>query len=279
MNHAKLLCSSGAFSRYPDHIDHTAIEEFGPQLTVDGIEVMFYPQWYTQIDTIAAGLRRTGQYFPVMHSDKNIGIIFGKADPAERLQGITRLEENCRLGSEIGVEVMVLHLWGWPELDDNLVYNLEHLQRCLDITDRYHMQLALETIPCRQHDPLYNVEQAINCDSRSQVALDTEFLAMHDKVTEVFAQHHLWEEQRIRHIHIKDYSGNGLTENGKRRYLHPGEGCVDFTAFFAGLQEKNFDGFISLEAPALDQQGNIDVAKLQASLHFIRQQLSLTQHV
>ncbi|HEX4203194.1 MAG TPA: sugar phosphate isomerase/epimerase family protein [Ktedonobacteraceae bacterium] len=271
---AHLLCSSGAFSRYPDSIDHRAIQHIGPQLDVDGIEVMFYPQWYTQLDAIIAGLRHSGLRFPVIHGDKAIGVAFGKADATEREQGMTWLEANCKLGNALEAEVVVLHLWGWPELDDHLEQNFEPLHRALDMTSRYGLQLAIETIPCRLHDPLYNVQQAIAYDERSQVTLDTEFLALHNQIETVFAQDWLWEEQRIKHIHIKDFSGAGLSVNGERRYLHPGEGCIDFDAFFARLQTKAFSGTISLESPARDSNGDIDVDKLQRGLDFIRQHMT-----
>jgi len=34
----QLLCSTGAFSRYPNYTDYRAVLKYGPQLAVDGFE-------------------------------------------------------------------------------------------------------------------------------------------------------------------------------------------------------------------------------------------------
>ena len=269
-----VICSSGAFSRYPDFTDHRSILQYGPQLGVEGLEVLFYPDWYTILDQIASDLRASGLYFPVLHTEKNIGVALGSDNRAQREQAVSWLEENCRLGHLIGSHTIVLHLWGWPELDDNLANNLELLSECLDRADNYDLQLAIETIPTRVRDPLSNIQQAVADDQRSQVALDTEFLAHHRQIEEVFEAGWLWQEQRVRHVHIKDFNGHGLSSNGKRQYLHPGEGNIDFTSFFAGLRQHNFAGTVSLEAPAINGEGQVDIDKLQASLNFIRQGLT-----
>ena len=196
---------------------------------------------------------------------------------------------NCWLGSRIGTRVLVLHLWGWPELDNNLDNNLERLRECIDIAARHGIELAIETIPCRRSDPLSNVHRAVQRDGRSRIALDTEFLAKHQQIETVFLEHSiatggeqietvfttdwLWQKSLVRHAHIKDYDGEGFSPDGRRRYLHPGEGGIDFARFFAGLKQHNFAGTISLEAPAIDQGGHVDLARLRASLASLRQMI------
>jgi sugar phosphate isomerase/epimerase len=263
----QLLCSTGAFSRDPDYTDYRAVLEYGPQLEVDGFELLFYPAWYPELEHIATDLQRSGLKFPVVHTEKNIGVALGKAQASQREQGVRWLHENCRLGSRLGTQIMVLHLWGWPELDDNLDNNLERLHECIDIAVSYGIELAIETIPCRQSDPLTNIHRAVERDERSRVALDTEFLARHGQIETVFKTEWIWP--LIRHVHIKDYDGQGFHPDGRRKYLHPGQGHIDFPHFFQGLKQRNFAGFISLEAPAIDQQGHVNVERLQESLDFI----------
>ena len=269
----QLLCSTGAFSRYPDYTDYHAVLEYGPQLEVDGIELLFYPDWYPELERIAADLRRSGLKFPVIHTEKNIGVALGKAQDSEREQGVRWLEENCRLGNRLGSHILVLHLWGWPELDDNLNNNLERLSECIDIAADYGIELAIETIPCRQSDPLNNVHRAVERDGRSLVALDTEFLAKHGQLEAVFATEWLWSQALARHVHIKDYDGQGFHDDGRRKYLHPGQGHIDFTRFFSRLKQRNFSGSISLEAPAIDREGRVNIGILRTSLSFIRRSI------
>ena len=40
------------------------------------------------------------------------------------------------------------------------------------------------------------------------IALDTEFLAMHNQLEAVSKADWLWQQNRVRHIHIKDYDDN-----------------------------------------------------------------------
>jgi sugar phosphate isomerase/epimerase len=266
----QLLCSTGAFSRFPDQTGYQAVLEYGPQLDVDGFELMFYPNWYGNVETIGHNLQRSGLAFPAMHTDKNIGTLLGKDDEAERKQGIREFEENCRLGKIIGTRTLVLHLWGWPELDDDLARNLSALSQCLDIAEYYDMQIAIETIPCRQKTPVENVLQAIEYDQRSQVTLDTEFLANHHQLTEVFEAERLWQERRVLHVHVKDSDGQPFSEEGIRKYLHPGEGDIDFAGFFACLKQHDFAGTVSLETPAIEETGEVRIQRLHSSLALLR---------
>jgi sugar phosphate isomerase/epimerase len=238
-----LLCSTGAFSRYPDYTGYEAVQKYGPLLDVDGFEVMFYPGWYTAL---------------------------GQADPAARERGVQQLTENFQLAQIIGCKLVVLHLWNWPELDDNLAHNLAVLNQCYDIAAQYNLELALETIPGRHFDPLTNIQRALVRDPRSRFALDTEFLYNYDQLETIFSTPWLWSPSRVHHVHIKDSLGQPFID-GQRKYLHPGEGEIDFTQFFGGLQQHGFTGHISLEAPAITLNGEVHIPQLQASLDFIRQ--------
>lgn len=266
----QLLCSTGAFSRYPDYVDYHGVLVYGPQLDVDGLEVMFYSSWYARIESIADNLQRSGLRFPVMHTEKNIGVALGKDDVEERERGVQELAENCRLARLLGTQVVVLHLWGWPELDDHLENNLALLSKCLDVAEQYGLALAIETIPCRQHDPLSNVQRAAERDKRTRLALDTEFLAASHQLDEVFAREWLWSSHAVLHTHIKDSDGHPFTSDGLRRYLHPGEGTINFARFFEKLRQRNYTGYVSLESPTIDNKGIVDIERLQKSLHFLR---------
>jgi sugar phosphate isomerase/epimerase len=70
------------------------------------------------------------------------------------------------------------------------------------------------------------------------------------------------------HIHIKDWTCTG------ERYLQPGQGEVDFAAFFAGLHRHAYTGALSLEASGLHEDGSVDMGALCAGAAFIRQMVS-----
>lgn len=267
--HIPLLCSTGAMSRNPDHTSYQQVLRYGPQVDADGLELMFYKSWYPEIEHIANELQASQLHIPAMHAEKDIGVLLGSTSIEDRQHSVSLLAENCRLGSMIGVQIIILHLWGWSQLDDHLDYNLEQLHHCIDAATHYGIKLAIETIPARHADPLTNVQRAFQQDQRSYIALDTEFLALYDQNDAVFTTPWLWEHERVQHIHIKDFDGQSF-KDGKRRYLHPGEGNIDFVRFFTQLKQHHYTGYVSLESPAIDNSGYVDIARLQQSLNFVR---------
>lgn len=265
----QLLCSTGAFTRSSEPLSHEAILRYAPQFSADGFEVIFYPRWYQGQGKIARTLQSSGLHFPALHTEKSIGEFSGSSDAGEREQGVLRFACNCAFAQQIGARLVVHHLWAMPSSDSHLEHNLQSLAHCLDIAEQYGLELAIETIPCTYADPLSNVRRAWEHDLRSHVALDTEFLALHDQLDTVFAASWLWQEKLVRHVHLKDYDGH-ISSEGVRRYLHPGEGKVDFRRFVQQLQAAEFDGALSLEARAIDAEGQVEVARIQASLQFIK---------
>src|SRR5690348_10190263 len=103
-----LLCSTGTMSRNSVFTSHLQVLHYGPQLDVDGFELMFYKPWYSNIEHIADELRASRLHIPVMHAEKDIGVLLGRDTAEDRQQSVRLLTENCRLGSLIGVQVVVL---------------------------------------------------------------------------------------------------------------------------------------------------------------------------
>lgn len=265
-----ILCSTGAFSRDPDFTDYTVAIQYAPALDAAGFELMFYPDWYAEIEEIGAVLSRSGLHFPAMHGEKSIGTLLGQHDANERQRGVQRLVENFRLGHRLKTRLLVLHLWNWPELDDDLENNFSVLRQCYDEAARYEIELAIETIPGRHYDPLTNIKKALQVEPRCHFALDTEFLANYQQMETIFQTPWLWQEERVHHVHIKDSNGHPFV-NGRRSYLHPGQGNIDFVRFFQQLRQTGFHGNLSLEAPAISADGDVQLQRLNTSLHFIQQ--------
>ena len=205
----------------------------------------------------------------MLHAEKSIGDCFSSNRTDERELGILRFEQNCIFAEQLGAQIAVLHLWGMPDSDRRLEQNLLLLVRCLDLASQYGLALAIETIPCAYADPLSNVKRAVAHDPRACVALDTQFLAWHDQLGAVFTASWLWQARAVRHVHLKDHEGPFGSREG-RHYLHPGEGQIDFQRIVQQLRAAGFDDALSLEARAIDQKGQVDVARIQSSLQFMR---------
>ncbi len=268
-----LLCSSGTFSRYPDYTDYRAILRYAPQLPVDGIEVMLYPQWYDYIDSVIHDLIAMGLHFPAVHAGKDISTGLGSLDSGEVEAALQELNTNCHFARAVGASVLVLHLWGLPTSDSSIERNMQHLTRCIDTAEEHGIALAIETIPCVVADPLAHVRRALELDSRCKVALDTEFLAWHNQLEAAIEADWLWQSEQVVHVHIKDYDER-IVPGTKRRYLHPGEGRIDFRCFFTSLKERGYHGPISLESPVIGAGGSVDIERLKRSLKNVSELMS-----
>jgi sugar phosphate isomerase/epimerase len=231
---------------------------------------MIFPGWCTNAEMILSDLSRSGLDFPVIHAEKGIGGDLGDPSPGARSRGLERLMANCRLGSALGAKLVVLHLWDLPQSDTSIDRNLGALGDCVAIAQEVGLELAVETIPCRRYDPLSNVRKALALDSRCLVALDTEFLAQHNQLELANASPWLWQGNRVRHVHIKDYASPLQSRTSSRLYLHPGEGDINFDHFFTSLRKQDFNGAISLEASVIDHKGTVDLGKLCQSLAHLR---------
>lgn len=270
----QLLCSTGTFSRFPDLTDYRSILTFGPWLEVDGFELMFYPDWTAEIEHIASELLKSGLRFPTIHAEKGIGPALVSSQLEEREQGWLWMQASCQLGNLLGANLLIFHLWGLPDSDEKIEQNLQHLEDCVKIAEEFELKLAVETIPCKRGDPLSNVRRAIEQDPRVLVALDTEFLAIHNQLDTALKVDWLWQQNRVRHIHIKDYDGGLYSTDNFRRYLHPGEGCINFPTFFDTLRLRNFRGYISLEASVVNRDGTRDIQQLKKSLSMLREMIN-----
>jgi len=270
----QLLCSTGTFSRFPDLTDYRSILLYGPGLEVDGFELMFYPNWTPEIEHIAAELRKSSLRFPTIHAEKGIGPALVSSQPEEREQGWQWMQASCQLGSLLGSNLLIFHLWGLPDSDERIEQNLRHLEKCITFAEEFGLELAVETVPCRRADPLSNIWRAIEQDPRSLVALDTEFLAMHKQLEAAMQADWLWQHNRVRHVHIKDYDDGMHSTDNYRRYLHPGEGRINFSQLFEALRQRNFSGYISLETSVVNRDGTRDILQLKKSLTMLRQFVS-----
>ncbi len=242
----RLLCSTGTFSRFPDLTDYRSILAYGPGLEVDGFELMFYPDWTADIEHIAVELRKSGLLFPAIHAEKGIGPALVSSQLEVREQGWQWMQASCQLGNLLGAGILIFHLWGLPGSDERIEQNLQRLEDCITLTEEFGLELAVETIPCRRADPLSNVRRAIDQDRRSQVALDIEFLAMHNQLQTALETDWLWQQ-------------------------NPGEGRINFTQFFEALRQRNFTGNISIESSVVNRDGTRDIHRLMKGLTMLRQ--------
>ena len=232
--------------------DHRLVAEVRA-LPVAAFELSIYSNWLESPDTVAEDLSALGLRFETAHAEKAIGARLSDGDAA----GVERLAANAELADRLGARLLVLHLWELPTGDRHLERNLELLPACADAVQAHGLTLAIETIPCSVGSPVANVARAVEREPRCVAVLDTEFLALHGEL-----ETSLDAGLPVGHVHLKDFAGAILRGDPRRRYLLPGEGNLDLDGFLARLQTQGYDSAVTLEASAVDADGDLDRARL-----------------
>lgn len=262
----QLLCSTGAFSRHPDRCDPPTVAGGIHELGAEGIEVIFYTPWYDDIDHAAAEIRATGAATPVLHTEKSIGGLASSSAPGDDDRAVELLTANCRLAQALDARTLVLHLWSQPDTEQTLSTALEALPRLLDAAVSHGLDLSVETIWRTSGSPLAAIHRALATDPRARVTLDTEFLAVHGELEAALDDDQLWASGAVDHVQIKDSDGSLLDEDGRRTYLHPGQGSADLEGFIRGLHARGYTGTVSLEASAVIDAESVDFGRIHESL-------------
>lgn len=264
-----ILCSSGAFfhrredGRFyvPGDSEVEAILAFGPKVPAEGVELLITRRMIGTLDRAAERIEDASIQVPVVHGPKRVGA----ALPGD--EAVSILSESAEFAARIGAHSMVLHLWDLPESDADMPGRLEAVTVAADVAASHGIRLLIETVPCTHNTPLQNLARVVEHEPRVGIALDTEFIAMHDELEEALAADWLWDHGRVGHVHVKDYDGSAVGGDGRRRYLMPGEGDIDLPGFFRGLERRGFAGTVSLEAITHLPDGRPDLDGARRALH------------
>jgi sugar phosphate isomerase/epimerase len=264
-----VLASTGIVTQEPEPTDHRVILEHAPKLGAAGYELQMHDAWYGHLDEVVQDLRASDLALPAVHADKQIGAGLGSRESGKAEKALATLEVNSRAAAAVGAQILVLHLWEEPTNDEEIARNLEHLPACVDTASAYNLVLAIETVQGTAGTALANVRLAIERDPRCRVTLDTEFLGFHGQLEESIDADWLWDENHVRHVHVKDFDGR-LRDGDTRYYRLPGEGKLNLVDFLTGLVERGYDGAITLEASAITD-GKLDERRLQQIAGAVRQ--------
>lgn len=273
MNRYPIYCSTGTIIGRLCGFDHRYICSLLPDVVretdIDGIELMMVPAFYDKLDIIKNDLEKTGLEFPVIHAEKNIGVLFSQGEKEDIEEGMRLFEINCKTGRDIGSGRLVLHLWGGPLSDSNIERHVALCPRLFEIADKYGIEILFENIPCTTHFPLDDLRAVYDADKRMKVIFDTRFGELHHQFDALFSSDWLWSGP-LTHIHISDLRpGADMDFSRLRPILHPREGLIDFPDFFAKIKAHGYSGTVTLESPVLFESG-IDCAKLIDTLVYVR---------
>lgn len=260
-----IYASTGAFLGKVNGYNYRLLPELAPKIKCDGLEFMVYSVWYDDFENIINEVAGYALNLPVIHFDKNIGILLAENTAQSIAEAKREFSLNVWAAKRIGAKKAVFHLWGGKNSDLFVHRSVEFLPEFYRECNEAGVDLLIENIPSRYNGPYNNWGTVHAAYPDAHFIYDTrfgEFHAEHDLI--MFRGH--W--QRVRHIHVSSFERGKMEFWGLLRpILHPGEGSLDFEGLVARMPE--YDHSVTLESPVHAEGGVIDIEKLNASLDML----------
>ncbi|MBU7027513.1 MAG: sugar phosphate isomerase/epimerase [Theionarchaea archaeon] len=158
-------------------------------------------------------------------------------------KGLTLLKEDIQIAYKVEASTLVLHTYNSLNDTPNLDRVVKTLVDTQKFAEEHSVSMSLELIP---HVTLSIPELAAFLDSHLEktfFTIDLEYTSKYKCLTDV-----LTHINRVNNIHVRDYDGRWVV-NGKRRYLKPLDGTLDFDSIFSTITQSGYDGTYTLEAP------------------------------
>ena len=248
--------STGVFSRFPEQATPEAVADGMRRLDADVFEVLLFGNWEDQ-RAAAATLARSGRPVAVVHGAKRIGGLLGAAEPAMRREGQNLVRQALEVAGVLSAPLVNIHLWDLPDSDRHLERNLDALGELLPSVWASGRRLLCETVPCQADVPWRAVQRALDAAGALPgapaqgpalgVNLDLEFLAWHDGVEETLTRFVPAWGNRLQNVHVKDFDGRPFDSEGRRRYVNPGDGQLDYPWIFERLRGAGYTGPLTFE--------------------------------
>ena len=263
----KILCSTGCLCTMKNGRDRALIGKTAPFLHADGFEFMMYGSWYEKWQQVRDDVLAMNVRIPVMHVEKRIGerITVGEAEGARRSFRI-----NARMAAELGAQKLVMHLWDGRPSDSNIDANYAEYAALRDIAAEYGVLLTVENVVCINSTPLDHLSRLHAMYPDISFTYDFKMARFHGQVEKTFSDEYMWLwNGPVKHVHFSDFGGAPM-EWSALRSLHPGEGNIDFEYICRNLKSVGYDGYITIESTSVNDDGSIQVEKLNRSIDLIR---------
>lgn len=267
----RILCSTGALIGRPNGRDYHLLEKLIPLLKFDGLEFMFYSNWYDEYESVAEYLTDLNFPIPVMHCQKTLGEVISEGDLEFAKK---RFEINCKVASKIGAKKMVLHLWNGKISDSQFERSIAAYPVLKNIADEWNIDLLIENVLCNVKTPMTRWGELREKYPDIHFIFDTKMAQFHDEYRLLFEPEYsyLYEEGHIKHYHVNDYGG-GYMDWSNLKVLPIGKGNIDFDPFFNLLKKINYEGTITVESTAVLPDGTVDTDMLNACYDEIKERL------
>ena len=275
---SRILCSTGAIIGKASVDNFALLKELSKELICDGfefiIEFHMYEAGYEDSEEQKRLLKELNLCIPVVHCDKIVGEYISIGGEEKTAEAFRLFEINCDFAKDIGAEKLVLHLWGGRASDGQIQNNIAAYSRLQEIAAKYGLDLLVENVVCNTENPMKHLKELRATYPDIHFLFDTKMAAFHEELELLYEPEYdwLWKEGHIRHYHVNDYAG-GYMDWANLSALPVGTGKLDFEQFFAFLRSTGFEGDITTEGVAFDEEGNVDVELLNRQFEYIRENL------
>lgn len=237
--------------------DYTGIFEAYKILNVDGVELVFLPEWDSnhapftptsanwnitpkiKITDLVDLCIRNKLVVPVVHIDRDVGNMLCSENKEIIIEGQNILNENLLGGSILKSKVAVLHMWDTygESLDLKKLFS-----KVYEVSRNYKIQVAIENIPIS--DKKITQEKAwellkVIMPQNYGFTLDLNWCSLYNNFKELKNY-----KNKILNVHVQGY----LSLVGKNNYtLVPRVGKLDIINCLSELCKLGYDGYITLE--------------------------------
>lgn len=228
------MLSSCSTSCIPER-DPESVERVLPHIDTDYFELFLFNHWpKEELHHIFAGY----PFFSV-HGSKKLCFILEE----DRYTGETLLKEEIILAYNVEASTLVLHSYNSLNRTPDLNRVVKTVSSMQEVAEEYSVSLSLELIP---HITISIPVLAAFFNSHLEephFTIDLEYTSKYACLDEV-----LTYAARVNNVHVRDYDGKWIVD-GKRNYLKPLDGTLDFDAIFSRIAESQYNSTYTLEAP------------------------------
>jgi len=226
-------------------VDHRFLLDELNYIDCPGFEFMIYSIWTEHYPEVAGELKARGFRFDSMHGPKQTGRLLSEDDPESHRKAQELIRNSIDTANDLGASVLTTHLWDQNSTDPKLRRNLDSLYELKGYAADRGVSISVEFIPHTRGGGYVPTAEYLyrNMDPAFSFTLDLEFAAWNNEMGDMvrFAD-------RISNVHIRDYNGSPVDENGRRYYCPPGVGDTNFAFAFRELEKRGYSGLYTLEA-------------------------------
>lgn len=181
------MCSTGAFIGSVNGSNYKLIIENAKKIHCDGFEFMLYPSWYDVMNQLVYDLKAIDIMFPIVHVDKQVGEMISRNEKNYIEFTLELFDKKCRIAKVLGLEKLVLHLWGWIPSDRDIITILSNLKNFMQFQKA--VSWALREIGKRdfnyQEKAILLAHELKESGSKSQIWIAKDELKELEKLVEV----------------------------------------------------------------------------------------------